>query len=108
MMVLRIGFLTIFICGLVLAVFAMLHGVEHTRRNRSRAPSPFFNLPAVAALAVGFGAAGYPLATRTEWSTWVVLLVAVVAGALAAGGMILLLARWALRGNPEQALAGED
>lgn len=107
-MVLRVGFLTIFMGGLVLAVFAMLHGVEHTRRNRSRAPSPFFNLPAVAALAVGFGAAGYSLATRAAWSRWVVLLVAAVVGALAAGGMILLLARWALRGNPEQALADED
>jgi hypothetical protein len=108
MTVLRFVFLAVFMGGLVLAVFAMLHGVEHARRNRSRAPSPFFNLPAVAALAVGFGAAGYPLATRTTRPAWVVLLVAATAGALATGGMILLLARWALRGNQEHSVAEED
>jgi hypothetical protein len=90
MMILRICFLGAFIGGLVLAVFAMLHGVEHARRNRSRAPSPFFNLPAIAAFAVGFGAVGYPLASRTTLPMWGAL--------LAISGMITLLARWALRG----------
>jgi hypothetical protein len=82
---------------LVLAVFAMLHGVEHARRNRSKAPSPFFNLPVIAAFAVGFGAAGYPLASRTRLAPWATLLIAVGGGALAITGMITLLARWALR-----------
>jgi uncharacterized membrane protein YphA (DoxX/SURF4 family) len=97
--ILRICFLGTFIAGLVLAVFAMLHGVEHTRRNRSRAPSPFFNLPAIAAFAVGFGAVGYPLASRTTLPAWGILLVAIGGGALAISGMITLLARWALRGT---------
>src|SRR3954470_17581771 len=96
---LAIAFVAVFIAGLVLAVYAMLHGVEHTRRNRSRAPSPFFNLPAVAAFAVGFGATGYPLASRATWQPWAVVLMAAVVGSLATGGMILLLARWALRGE---------
>lgn len=87
-----------FIGGLVLAVFAMLHGVEHLRRNRTRAPSPFFNLPAIAAFAIGFGAVGYPLASRTRLPTWAVLLIAIASGALAISGMITLLATWALRG----------
>lgn len=87
-----------FIGGLVLAVFAMLHGVEHLRRNRTRAPSPFFNLPAIAAFAVGFGAAGYPLSSRTRLPVWGVLLIAIASGALAISGMITLLAKWALRG----------
>lgn len=100
MTILKILFLIAFIGGLVLAVFAMLHGVEYARRrrNRSRAPSPFFNLPAVAAFAVGFGAVGYPLASRTRLPVWAVILIAVGGGGLAITGMITLLARWALRG----------
>jgi hypothetical protein len=97
--ILRICFLGAFIGGLVLAVFAMLHGVEHARRNRSRAPSPFFNLPAIAAFAVGFGAVGYLLASRTKLPGWADLLIAVGSGALTISGMITLLARWALRGT---------
>jgi hypothetical protein len=100
--ILRIVFLASFIGGLLLAVFAMLHGVEHARRNRSKAPSPFFNLPAIAAFAVGFGAAGYPLVSRTRLPSWAILLIAIGSGALAISGMITLLARWALRdaGHP--------
>jgi hypothetical protein len=108
MTILRIGFAGIFMGGLVLGVFAMLHGVEHTRRNRSGAPSPFFNLPALAAFAVGFGAAGYPLASRTTWQPWALVLVAAAAGTIATGGMILLLARWALRGEPGHSAGEED
>jgi uncharacterized membrane protein YphA (DoxX/SURF4 family) len=98
--ILKIPFLAAFIGGLVLAVFAMLHGVEYMRRrrNRSRLPSPFFNLPAVAAFAVGFGAVGYPLASRTRLPAWGIILIATGGGALAITGMITLLARWALRG----------
>ena len=94
---LSIVFVAAFIAGLVLAVFAMLHGVEYTRPNRSRAPSPFFNLPAVAAFAVGFGAAGYPMSSRTGLPTWSILLIAIAVGAAAMSGMITLLAKWALR-----------
>jgi membrane protein implicated in regulation of membrane protease activity len=96
--ILRVVFLASFIGGLLLAVFAMLHGVEHARRNRSKAPSPFFNLPAMAAFAVGFGAAGYPLVSRTRLPSWAILLIAIGTGLLAISGMITLLARWALRG----------
>ena len=100
MTILKILFLAAFIGGLVLAVFAMLHGVEHARRrrNRSRVPSAFFNLPAVAAFAVGFGAVGYPLASRTILPAWGIILIAIGGGTLAITGMITLLARWALRG----------
>jgi hypothetical protein len=97
--ILRVVFLASFIGGLLLAVFAMLHGVEHARRNRSKAPSAFFNLPAIAAFAVGFGAAGYPLATRSRLPNWAILLIAIGSGALAISGMITLLAQWALRAH---------
>ena len=100
MTLLKIFSLTAFIGGLVLAVFAMLHGVEYARRrrNRSRKPSAFFNLPTIAAFAVGFGAVGYPLASRTMLPVWGIILIAIGGGVLAVTGMIILLARWALRG----------
>ena len=97
MTILRIGFLAALIGGLLLAVFAMLHGVEYARRNRSRAPSPFINLPAIGAFAVGFGAVGYPLVSRTRLPPWAILLIAIGGGAFAISAMITLLARWALR-----------
>jgi hypothetical protein len=96
--ILPIVFLAAFMGGLLLAVFAMLNGVQRARRERGRAPSAFFNLPAVAAFAVGFGAVGYPLASRTRLPVWAILLIAIGAGALAIGGMITLLAQWAFRG----------
>jgi hypothetical protein len=98
MSTLSITFISVFIAGLVLAVLAMLLGVEHLRRNRARAPSPFFNLPAIAAFAIGFGAVGYPLATRSGLPVWAILLIAIISGGLAISGMITLLAKWALRG----------
>ena len=98
--VFRVIFLVAFVGGLVLAVFAMLHGVERARRkrNRSRRPSAFFNLPAAAAFAAGFGATGYLLASRTTLEVWAIVLLALAGGGLVLAGMITLLARWALRG----------
>src|SRR6202040_2481669 len=93
-----IVFLAVFIAGLLLAVFAMLNGVQRVRRDRWHIPSAFFNLPAVAAFAVGFGALGYPIASRTRLPVWGALPSAIGAGALETGGMIKLLARWAFRG----------
>jgi len=105
--ILPIIFLTAFIAGLVLAVIAMLHGVEHTRPNRSRAPSPFFNLPTLAAFAIGFGAVGYPVASRTHLPAWAILLIAIGSGAASVSAMITLLARWALRGAATGVLVDE-
>jgi len=98
--VFKVFSLAAFIGGLMLAVFAMLHGVEYARRrrNRSRKPSAFFNLPTIAAFAIGFGSVGYPLASRTRLPVWGIILIATGGGALAITGMITLLAQWALRG----------
>jgi hypothetical protein len=109
---LSIAFVAVFIVGLLLAVFAMLHGVEHLRRNRSRAPSPFFNFPAIAAFCIGFGAVGYPVSTRTRLPGWGVLLIAIASGGIVLTGMIILLAKWALRGasdslGEEQEIQGQ-
>ena len=105
--ILPIVFLAVFIGGLMLAVFAMLNGAGYTRRNRSRAPSAFFNLPAVAAFAIGLGATGYPLASRTQLPVWGILLIAIAAGALAISGMSTLLAQWAFHGI-SAASAGDE
>lgn len=96
----RVIFLAAFIGGLVLAVFSMLHGVERARRkrNRSRKPSAFFNLPAAAAFASGFGGTGYLIASRTVLPVWAVVILALSGGGLVMAGMVTLLARWALRG----------
>ena len=99
MTTLAIVFLIAFIASLVLAVIAMLHGVEHTHPNRARRPSPFFNLPSYAAFGFGFGVVGYPLAKRSALPAWAIVLIAVIAGALVVSAMITLLARWALRGT---------
>ena len=85
----------------------MLHGVEHTRANRSQAPSPFFNVPALAAFFVGFGAVGYPVASRSRLPAWAVLLIAAASGAVTISAMITLLARWALRGAAAKSPADE-
>lgn len=90
----------------MLAVFAMLHGVE--RRNRAHTPSAFFNLPAIAAFAVGFGAVGYLLVSRSRLPLWAILLIAIASGALAISGMITLLAQWALRDLAARSLAEAD
>jgi hypothetical protein len=106
--ILRIVFLAVFIGGLLLAVFAMLHGMERAGRDRSRAPSPFFNLPAIAAFAVGFGAVGYPLVSRTRLPLWAIVVIAIAGGALAISGMITLLAQWAFRGISAASAAEEQ
>ena len=108
MTVSRVVFLSAFILGLVLVVFSMLNGIERTHGSRARIPSPFFNLPAVAAFAVGFGAVGYPLASRTGLSVGKVIALAAVSGGLAVTGMITLIARWALRGAATSPSLTED
>lgn len=108
MTALHILFLLAFIGGLLLAVFAMLHGMEYTRRNRSRAPSPFFNLPSIAAFAVAFGAVGYPLASHSALSALAIILIAFASAMLTTLGIIVLLARWALRDGQSPSSEAED
>ena len=96
-MIQKIAFLAAFIGGLALAVNSMLHGAERWRRKRSDKPSAIFNPPTVAALAVGIGATGYLLTSRTEFGLLAVLALSLAAGAAAVAGVIVLMAKWALR-----------
>lgn len=106
-MIQKIVFLSTFMAGLALAVHSMLHGVERWRRKRSDRPSAIFNPPTVAALAVGIGASGYLLTTRTSLGTLPALLLSVVIGLAALSGMIVLMAKWALR-SPTQHQLDQD
>jgi hypothetical protein len=93
----KVLYLAFFLSGLALAVHAMLHGMERWRRHRSAKPSAALNPPTVAALAIGFGASGYLLLTRSSLGPSAVLLVSLLIGAAALSGMIVLMAKWALR-----------
>lgn len=109
MMIWRIVYLATFVAGLALAVSSMLHGAERWRRRSSVKPSAVFNPPTVAALAVGVGACGYLLATRTELGWLALFLVSIGTGLAALFGMITLMAKWALRASSHSSgLDGED
>jgi hypothetical protein len=106
-MIQKITFLAAFIGGLALAVHSMLHGVDRWRRKRSDKPSAVFNPPTVAALLVGIGSTGYLLASRTQLGLLAVFVISTVVGFAAVGGMIVLMAKWALR-TPAQGPASDD
>ena len=100
--------------GLVLGVIAMLVGVE--RRQRSSASlivdpaalsretmmaasseiSARFHLPIVAPFATVFGAVGYILSRYSSLGPGARILLSAVAGAAAAAGVVVLIARWAV------------
>ena len=98
-MISKLFYLVIFLGGLALAVHVMLHGVERWKRRRSQKPSAVLNPPTVAALAMGTGASGYLLSSRTHLSVFAVLVISIVIGAAALAGMIVLMAKWALRSS---------
>jgi hypothetical protein len=106
-MIQKIAFLAAFIGGLALAVHSMLHGVERWRRKRSDKPSAVFNPPTVAALAIGIGATGYLLTSRTQLGILAVLVVSLIVGAAALVGMTVFMAKWALR-TPAQPNVSHD
>ncbi len=107
-MILKYLFLTIFVAGLALAVHSMLHGVERWRRKKSARPSAVFNPPTVAALAVGISATGYLLTTRTALTVMPIVLLSLIAGSISLAGMIVLMAKWALRPPADGAIHDEE
>jgi membrane protein implicated in regulation of membrane protease activity len=93
-------FLAALLLGLLLGVFAMLHGVERRPRKgvASATPSARLNLPTVAGFATLFGAAGYLLLRYSSLSPALVLAIAALIGAAGAAGAVALVARWAVPG----------
>jgi hypothetical protein len=93
----KVLYLGVFLGGLALAVHVMLHGMGRWRLRKSSRPSAFLNPPTVAALAVGFGASGYLFLTKSTLGPVAILVISLCIGVAALAGMVVLMARWALR-----------
>ena len=106
-------FLCFLLLGLVLGVFVMLIGVERRPPRRavatstgpasrealmsaSSAISARFHLTAVAPFATAFGGVGYLVTRYSTLGPVARLVIAAAAGALAAAGAIVTVARWAI------------
>ncbi len=108
MSVVAVVSLILFLLGLMLGVFAMLHGTEkpvaptvapHERRSEhdpASEPSPVANRSSLAALVFAFGLTGYLVDRYLSWPWWGELLAALAAGGVAFSLQALLIARWAI------------
>jgi hypothetical protein len=101
----KVLFLAIFVAGLGLAVYSMLHGVERSpplrgkqalQKPAGKRPSAFFNAPAGSAFGIVLGATGYILVTRTTVGLKTIFAVGLLIAAAATAGMIVLMSKWAL------------
>jgi len=90
-------FTAAFTAGLVLAVFAMLRGVEKRTGDEIKRPLAGVNLPVFGVALLTLGAVGYLLSRAGSASMPARLLIAAAAGAAAYGAMTLLIAKWALK-----------
>lgn len=111
-------FLACCLVGLLLAVYAMLHGVERRRAvaapvppheaagtyDAAAEPSPVFNLQVAAALVVAFGVSGYLLTRFTALGALPRTAIAGLLAAVSAAAAVLLIARWAIPGAREEAV----
>jgi hypothetical protein len=90
-------FIVAFLAGSILAVFAMLHGVERkpARTGRRRFA---LDVPTIAAFAAVFGATGYPLVAYTRLSPAAVLTIATLVGLAGVALALTLVAGWAIPG----------
>ncbi len=94
-MISKVWFLALFLAGLGLAVYSMLHGVERSRASAGRRPSAIFNAPVVSVCATVLGAAGYLLVTRSRLGITTILILATIMASAATTGTAIVLARWA-------------
>ena len=91
----RYAFVGSFLLGLILAVFAMLNGVERPAQRPGRRRFAL-NVPTVAAFAAVFGATGYPLAVYSSLGPVAVLSIAAAAGIAGVIASLSLVAGWAI------------
>jgi membrane protein implicated in regulation of membrane protease activity len=91
----------VFGVGLLVAVYAMLHGTVRTGREPGaiRFPMAGFNTPVIGAALVAFGAVGYLVTKYSQLDTIAIFGVSLAAAAAGWIAMTLLMARWALRGS---------
>jgi hypothetical protein len=87
--------------GLLLAVYAMLHGTVRTGREPDvlKFPIAGFNTPVVGAALMAFGVVGYLTTKYSHFNTIAILVVSLAAAAAGWIGMTILMAKWALRGS---------
>ncbi len=86
--------------GLLIAVYAMLHGSVHTTRKSGtlKPPPAGFNTPVIGAALMVFGATGYLVAKYSQLGTISTLITAIAGGAAGWISMTVLMAKWAFRG----------
>ncbi|HEX5435688.1 MAG TPA: hypothetical protein VFW98_00915 [Gemmatimonadaceae bacterium] len=90
----RFVFLFMFLVGLVCGVISMIAGID--RYERHRRWTSYFNLPTIGSFATAFGVAGYLFFRYTSLSLAAIFGIAIVIGLAAAGGMVALIAGWAV------------
>jgi membrane protein implicated in regulation of membrane protease activity len=100
-------FLASLLLGLLLGVFAMLHGVERPDApDSSSGPAPepraSLQLPLVAAFATLFGLSGYLLARYAALHPVVDLSIATAFGTLGSIGVAALVVKWAIPSAKEE------
>ena len=99
----QVLFLTAFIAGLIVGVYAMFGGVERVRRGAAAGPlgsepdaRAIVSLPMSAAFAAVFGLTGYLLGRSTLLGVGWRIAIAAVVGAAGAAGALALVAAWAV------------
>ena len=90
----RVVYLLSFLVGLAFGVVSMLAGIDRQRRRRQR--TPILNYPTVGAFFTLTGAIGYLLSRYSSLSPAVTALIALLVGLAAGGGMLGLVAGWAI------------
>ena len=92
----RLVALAILFAGLVSGVVSMVAGIDQRERGGVRVK--YFNLPTFAAAASVFGIVAYPLANYSGLHTAAIAVIAAAAAGAAAGGMVGVIAGWAVPG----------
>jgi hypothetical protein len=86
--------IAILLAGLIAGVISMLAGIDQQERGGTLVK--YLNLPTFAAAATVFGVVSYPLLKYTQVSPTAIMVIAVAAAAAAAGGMVGIIAGWAV------------
>jgi len=103
----KVCLLSVFVIGLGLAVYSMLHGVESSKSGHTKRPSAILNAPSTSVFAIVLGAIGYLLLTRTTVGFVPIIAIGAGAASIATTTVAVLLARWALphSGNVDESEA---
>jgi hypothetical protein len=82
------------LAGLLVGVISMLGGID--RKARHGAWVKYLNLPTAGAAAALFGIVGYPLAKYSSLGVAAILAIAGASALAAAGGVVAIIAGWAV------------